>query len=95
MEQGALKIEHEPGEGGGDFWLLDEAGTVRGELTYVRDGASIVVTHTRVDEALRGGGLGARLVKAALAWSRGERLEIRATCWYARDVLAALARAKR
>lgn len=47
---------------------------------YRRDGATIVFTHTVVPAALRGGGVGSRLIAGALAQVRGEGLKVVPEC---------------
>lgn len=48
--------------------------------TYVEDGDSINFTHTVVDPALRGKGVGEELVRQALADARKRGRRIEATC---------------
>jgi len=43
--------------------------------------------YTFVPEALRGRGIAERLVRAGLAWARGQGYLIEASCWYVRRFL--------
>ena len=53
------------------------------ELAYSRPAAGIIdFTHTYVDEALRGRGLGDELARAALAYARQEKLQVRTSCTF-------------
>jgi len=57
-------------------------GRVVGIAEYVDRGDVLVFHHTEIDAALRGGGLGAELVRAALDDVRARGRHIVATCWY-------------
>lgn len=52
------------------------------ELTYTREGERIVFTHTFVPPELRGRGVAERLVRAGLAWARGEGKRVVPACSY-------------
>ena len=47
---------------------------------YRREGDTIVFTHTIVPDALRGGGVGSRLIAGALAQVRAEGLKVVPQC---------------
>lgn len=47
---------------------------------YERDGDTIVLTHTVVPEALRGEGIGSRLIAGALAQVRDDGLKVVPQC---------------
>lgn len=49
---------------------------------YRRDGNRIIFTHTGVPPALRGHGIAAKLVRAALEYARAEHLIAVPVCWY-------------
>jgi uncharacterized protein len=49
---------------------------------YRRDGGVVHFTHTEVPAALQGRGIAAALAQAALAWARGEALQVRPACSY-------------
>jgi predicted GNAT family acetyltransferase len=57
------------------------------ELTYKRDGDTINIDHTEVDESLRGQGVGEQLVEEVVRFARDKNLKITATCPYATKVL--------
>ena len=57
------------------------------ELTYKRDGDTIDIDHTQVDESLRGHHVGQKLVDEAVKFARENKLKITATCPYASKVL--------
>lgn len=52
-------------------------------------GNSIDFCHTHVPGHLRGQGIAEALVRAGLAWARGEGLRIQASCWYVQRFLRA------
>lgn len=51
-------------------------------------GGSVDFRHTYTPPGLRGRGLAAVVVDAALAWARGQGRTITASCWYVREHLA-------
>ena len=58
-----------------------------GELVYRLDGNRLVLIHTEVPEALRGRGLGGRLVRAAVDRAATESMTLVPLCPYAREWL--------
>ncbi|MEV6343323.1 GNAT family N-acetyltransferase [Actinoplanes sp. NPDC051851] len=48
------------------FEARDENGTLAGVLTYQKTGDIVVFTHTKVDEAFEGKGVGSELARTAL-----------------------------
>ena len=58
------------------------------ELTYNRDGGTINIDHTEVDESLRGQNVGQKLVEEAVKFARENNLKITATCPYASKILS-------
>lgn len=52
-------------------------------LDYVRDGDTMVITHTVVPPAIGGRGIAAQLVEGAFAWAREQHLKVRPECSYA------------
>jgi predicted GNAT family acetyltransferase len=57
---------------------------VEPELIYRLQGNDLILIHTEVPEALSGRGIGARLVRAAVARARAEHLTLIPWCPYAR-----------
>lgn len=62
------------------FELATENGTVVAE--YDLSPGAIAFTHTLTPPALRGQGLAAKVVKAALDHARSEKLRVIPMCWY-------------
>ena len=94
-----VEIEHEESDGRGAFFIARE-GVHLADMTYTRLGESaVIVDHTEVDPALKGMGVGRKLLDALVAWARATQTKVTATCPYAsaqfakdesiRDVLAA------
>ena len=54
-----------------------------GELAYARPAEGIIdITHTFVDEALRGHGVADELARAALAYARDQKLNVKTSCTF-------------
>jgi len=51
-------------------------------LDYEIDGKTAIFTHTFVPPAMRGRGIAEALVRAALAWTRQEGLQVESRCSY-------------
>ena len=62
------------------FEALDESGLVAGFAAYRRSPGRIVFTHTEVDDAYEGRGVGSALVRGALDAVRAEGLQVVALC---------------
>jgi len=78
-------VSHEHGPHKGAFYW-PPTGERLAELVYTRDGDTITIRHTEVDDSLRGMGIGRHLVDAAVAHARAEQLTIVPVCPYARSV---------
>jgi predicted GNAT family acetyltransferase len=52
-------------------------------LEYTRTADEISITHTFVPSELRGQGVADKLMRAAIAWAREQRLHVTASCSYA------------
>lgn len=70
---------------GGRF-VLEEHGSTA-ELVYWREPGRLILIHTEVPDALGGRGIGGRLVLAALAKAKAEKLTIVPWCPFARKWL--------
>lgn len=79
------EIRHERAGHRGAFVFLRD-GKRLAEMTYSRAGARAIIDHTQVDDSLRGLGVGAKLVRAAVDWAREEKVPIVALCPFARSV---------
>jgi predicted GNAT family acetyltransferase len=78
------RIVHNPDELQYELWL----GEVRaGVLAYRREPDALVLTHTEIDPALRGRGLGSRLVAGVLEDLRRRGLELVPVCPFIVDHL--------
>lgn len=81
-----IEIRHEEHGDRGAFYVQTEAGRLA-ELRYSRTSAqTVVLEHTDVSEALRGQGVGRRLVEAAVEWARRTGTRFVPVCTYARTV---------
>lgn len=81
----AAKIVHERSDHRGAFVIFSDAKRMA-ELTYTVAGHYVILDHTDVDDALRGTGAGARLVKAAVDWARAEHVRLLPLCPFAKSV---------
>ena len=78
-------ITHErTGHRGAFVWQQD--GKRLGEMTYTVAGSRVIIDHTQVDDSLRGKGVGAKLVRAAVDWARKENARLLPLCPYAKSV---------
>jgi predicted GNAT family acetyltransferase len=71
----------------GRYELLED-GEVVGFADFVDADESVVLPHTVIDPAKRGGGRGALLVQGALDDIRAQGRTVVPTCWYVRDYMA-------
>lgn len=55
---------------------------------YRRDGDTLVIFHTEVPAALRGQGMGDKLIRGVLEDVRRRRLKIVPRCWFVREFVA-------
>ena len=66
------------------IWLPDEKGDMLAEVLFPAEGANIVnITHTFVDDSLRGRGIAGKLMEAAVAELRRQGKKTKLTCPYA------------
>lgn len=73
-------------DGANSRFVLDKEGG-ESELVYERDGPRMILVHTWVPEQLRGAGIGAQLVRAAVERAAQEDLTLVPVCPYARHWL--------
>jgi predicted GNAT family acetyltransferase len=71
---------------GSRFLIRQEGGTA--ELTYSLIGKQILLKHTEVPQALRGGGIAGTLAHAALEYARSHDLTVIPVCPYVIAYLA-------
>ena len=69
------------------FEAVDESGVVAGFAAYRREGDRVVFTHTEVDDAFEGRGVGSVLVRTALDAVREEGLRVVAQCPFVRSFI--------
>lgn len=77
-------VQHLPSEQRYEF-RQDET---RAHLTYQREGDRIIYDHTFVPGEFRGQGVAAKLVEAALAEARKEKLSVVPLCSYVETYIA-------
>ena len=78
-------IEHaKSGHKGAFVWTQD--GKRLAEMTYTVAGSKVIMHHTTVDDVLRGKGVGAQLVRAAVEWARKENVKLLPLCPFAKSV---------
>ncbi|MCD6041433.1 MAG: N-acetyltransferase [Burkholderiales bacterium] len=79
------ELKHErSGHRGAFVWEQD--GKRLAEMTYTVAGSRVIIDHTRVDDSLRGKGIGGKLVRAAVDWARKENVRLLPLCPYAKSV---------
>lgn len=66
---------------------LEKEGKLLAFIHYRLDEGSICVTHTEVDESLRGQGIGVKLVDRLTDFAEQRGLHISSECSYARHIL--------
>lgn len=84
-----MNVQHRQDDDGGEFFVEGEGeGEALAELGYSIDRALgvMVVRHTRVDDALRGQGVGGKLVEAAIKRAHAQGLKVNPVCSFARAV---------
>lgn len=81
-----LKITREDGPTGGRYVTIVDGHEA--EMTYSRAGETrIIIDHTGVPEALKGQGVGKKLVEAAVNDARAENFKIIPLCPFAKATL--------
>jgi len=62
------------------YEAVDESGVVAGFAAYRKQNGSVVFTHTEVDDAFEGRGVGSTLAREALDDVRGSGVKVVAQC---------------
>jgi predicted GNAT family acetyltransferase len=84
-EAAPITVEHQDDDEKGTFHVVT-GGRRSAEMAYTHAGPStIIISHTQVSDALRGQGVGRRLLDALVAWARAEQRKVIALCPYARS----------
>ena len=79
-----VDVRHEPER----QRFVARAGDTDSQLIYApRPGNLVDFQSTYVSPAVRGRGVGEKLVREALDWARGEGLKVIPTCWYVDTVV--------
>jgi uncharacterized protein len=84
-DHAAVTVRDNPG--GSRFEALDESGVVAGFAAYRRSGDRVVFTHTEVDDAFEGQGVGSTLVRGALDAVRGDGSRVEAKCPFVKSYI--------
>ena len=70
------------------FYVGDNAEHALAEITFVPTGADkIIIDHTYVSEALKGQGVGQKLVKKVVEYARQENKKIIPLCPFAKGIM--------
>ncbi|OFJ73275.1 acetyltransferase [Staphylococcus sp. HMSC056G08] len=72
--------------GNNKFYVGDET-KPDAEMDYTMNDDVMTITHTGVDESLRGQGIAKQLVEAGVNYARENDIKILATCPFAKQVL--------
>ncbi len=75
----ATEVRHEPEQ---SRYTISVDGRLAGIAEYEERGGALVFPHTEIDPLLRGQGLGAQLVQAALDDVRARGGRIVPVCWF-------------
>lgn len=88
MSAPAIEIQHEEADRRGAFFF-ERDGVRLAQMTYSRVGEDLVIIdHTEVNDALKGLGVGRKLLDAAVAWARATKTRFEVTCPYAKSQFA-------
>lgn len=71
-------------EGHKGAFVVRRDGEQIAELTYTGAGDTVIFDHTRVDDSLRGQGVGVKLVEAAVDWARANHKSVIPLCPFAK-----------
>jgi predicted GNAT family acetyltransferase len=69
-------------------FYVEQDGKRVAEMTYSRnrEAGIVIIDHTQADVSLRGKGLPKKMVAAAVAWARAEKIKLMPLCPYAQHV---------
>lgn len=82
-----MDIQHSNGDSKGRFYI-ENNDEVQAEITYSKAGTSqIIIDHTEVSDALRGQGVGKKLVERAVKYARNNDLKVMPLCAFAKKVI--------
>ncbi len=81
-----MEIKHKDNGKNGKFFI-EVNNEQMAEITYIyQDENTINIDHTEVNEALKGQGIGSKLIDEAVAFMRKNNLKAVATCSYANSI---------
>jgi uncharacterized protein len=88
-DQPALPIAHEePAGTGPGVFFIEKDGERLARMTYGRQDDVVTIQHTEVSDALRGQGVGKRLLEELVRWARQGQLQVVPRCPFARATFA-------
>jgi uncharacterized protein len=82
-----MNIEHKNDGRTGEFYIDDESGRIAEIQYFTSAPGQITVSHTEVDEKLRGKGVGEDLIRKTVEYARSRGLKIVPQCPYARKII--------
>lgn len=82
-----MDIKHEETQSKGEFIITRDGETVA-QLTYSKAGEDkIIIDHTEVSDAVRGEGVGKKIVVHAVEFARKNKLKVLPLCPFAKAVI--------
>jgi uncharacterized protein len=84
-EQANVTVQNNPDKS--RYEALVESGVVAGFAAYEKHGGSLVFTHTEVDDAFEGQGIGSSLARGALDDARDSGLPVRPLCPFIKEYI--------
>ena len=81
-----INIKHQQTDNKGGF-LVDNSGETLAKMTYSKAGDKMmIIDHTEVSDKLRGMGVGKKMLEAAVAFARQQKVKILPLCPFAKSV---------
>lgn len=80
-----LHVHHRAGAHGA--FTVERGSQNLGTLTYSREGKAITLINTAIQDEIRGQGVGAALVRAAMAFANDTHLDVSVECSWATEYL--------